>query len=532
MKKTHWKYILFGLIIFSCNPVEKDIPEASPGYTKIRLVYPKAYRDTSVVEKMHGVEVKDPYRWMERKSAARNKWIRQEQSITRQYLEKIPFREKIVKRLEEIWNYERINNPVRNGGYYYFFKNNGLQNQDVLYRSKTLEGEMELVFDPNTLSKTGTTSAGAYSFSSDGSKVAFQVSEGGSDWRNIRVLDLKTGKLKADSINWVKFSAISWLENGFFYSRYHAPAPGRELEGINEFHQVFYHQVGTSQKEDVLVFADRRNPNRNIYTKTTEDERFLLLNIIESTSGNALYFRDLTSRDKYFSPIVDATDRDFEVIGNIGSDLLILTNYQAANQRLLRVDTRKPEESFWEEIISESEEDALQSVHLLGDKLLAVYMHNASHLVKVFDINGEFIQEIKLPEIGTIADIQGSANGNEAFFTFTTFLKPPAVYQLDLDKMDYRLYKKPTIDFNPNKYQTKQIWYESYDGEQIPMFVIHKKGLSLDGTNPTLLYGYGGFNISILPEFNRTRLNLFPVILEHNGVCVVANIRGGGGIWS
>lgn len=528
MKFNGYLLILFSVIYISCQPNASQNEAEPTVFKKITVLYPEAYRDSTQSDNFHGLQVSDPYQWLEDENSPSTEfWVKSQQSITNKYLEQIPYREAIKNRLESIWNYERTSVPNKKGNYYYIFKNNGLQNQDVLYRMSSLSGNMEEVLNPNTFSTDGTASLGEYSFSKDGSLLAYQISEGGSDWRTIRIKDLESGKILDDKIDWVKFSAISWYQDGFFYSRYPAPEEGNELSGENKFHQVYYHKVGTAQSEDELIFADRVHPQRNIYTTTTGDERFLILSISESTSGNALYFQDLRSGDPSFIPVVEDFNNDFEVIDNIGRQLLVKTNYKAPNQRIVQISTSRPEEAYWEEIIPESE-DVLQEAKLLGGKIVAHYIHNASSKAVIYSTNGKQEKEIALPEIGTITQLNGQKNEDEAFFGFTSFTSPETSYSLDMVDLSIAVYKNPKIDFASAEYETKQIWYESYDGQKIPMFVIHKKGLTLDGSNPTLLYGYGGFNISVLPQFNRTRINLFPIVLENGGVCAVANIRGGG----
>lgn len=528
MNKTAF-FILTYFFLFSCDHTEnRNVNKRNTVFKKVKVNYPETFRDTTIVEEYHGFDVADPYRWLEEEdSPSTNEWVASQNSITRQYLDVIPYREAIGNRLKTLWNYERYTIPTKKGNYYYLKKNDGLQNQDILYRMESLKDMGEVVLDPNKFSEDGTASLGFYSFSKGGALLAFQVSEGGSDWQKIKILDLESGTFLKDEISWVKFSGISWFEDGFFYSRYPAPKKGDKLSGKNEFHQVYYHKVGTDQEEDELIFADRYYAQRNFYTQTTSDESFLLLNLVESTSGNALFFRDLKSEEGYFTPIVEEFDNDFEVVDNVGDHLLVKTNYRASNQRLIKISTKQPEEVYWEEVIPQSE-DVMQSVQVLGQKLVATYLHNAYSKIKVFDLDGTPFGEVKLPGIGTVEDIKGSKDDPMAFLSFTSFTQPSTIYQLSLASLKIKPVFSPNIDFDPDLYLTKQVWYESYDGERIPMFLIYKKGLRIDGNRPTLMYGYGGFNIPVLPIFNRTRLNLFPVVLENGGVCAVANIRGGG----
>jgi len=520
---TNFLVLLATLIILSAceNISSKGGKEVD--FQPIPVNYPQTYQDTSVVDDYFGKTVSDPYRWLENEgSEGVTNWIRAQNRLTFSYLEKIPYRSAFQERLTEVWNYERMQAPFKSGERYYFFKNDGLQNQDVLYAQTTLDAEPEVVLNPNQLSQDGTVALGEIAFSRDGSLLAVQLSEGGSDWRRIRILDVESKQFLPDEIEWVKFSDISWAGAGFFYSRYPEPTDST-LSEVNEFHQVYYHRVGTNQEEDQLVFADRRNPQRNFYTQSTEDERFLVLNVVESTSSNALYFRDLRSSNVAFTPIVETFEYDFEVIGNVGEYLLVLTNFQAPKQRLIRINARQPEQGFWEEVIPEGD-NVLQTAQLIGGRIVTTYLNEASHQLRIFTINGAELGELPLPGLGTITAIEGRFDDPEAFFEYTSFTQPVTIYKLDMDALNYVKFRAPKLDFNPEDYVTEQVWFQSYDGTRIPMFVTHQKGLSLDGLNPTLLYGYGGFNVSVLPRFSTSRIPL----LENGGIYAVANIRGGG----
>ncbi|MEN0007011.1 MAG: prolyl oligopeptidase family serine peptidase [Bacteroidota bacterium] len=531
--KNFLLFVMLLMSIYSCKNDQGrvqflDTTETSEEvvFRPVDITYPEAYVDSSEVTDYNGVSVVDPYRWLEYDSPSTAYWVQQQQSITGQYFANNPFKQALTTRLTKLWNYERYGSPQRHGDYYYQTYNSGLQNQDAIYRKVRMNDPLELVLDPNTFSTDGTTTLGTYAFSQDNTLLAYQISEGGSDWKKIRVLDLTRGKVLEDTLSGVKFSGISWYKDGFFYSRYERPDESALLSASNEFHQVYYHQVGTTQAEDELIFADRMNPKRNIYTATSSDERFLVLNVVESTSGNAVYFQDLAAEEEGFTPMVETFEHDFELVGNQNDRLLFKTNHKAANNRLIQVSSKNPEERYWDEVLPASK-DVLQEVHLMGGKIVAVYIHDASHEVRIFDLKGELQKILELP-IGSVSNFSGSAEDSEAFFSFTSFTEAPSIYRLNLNELTANPISTPTTDFDASAYQTEQIWYESYDGTSVPMFVIHKKDLELDGTNPTLLYGYGGFDISILPKYNRTGLNLFPVFLENGGVCAVANIRGGG----
>lgn len=523
-------YAVLPMLIGACQldqdgrPQLKLDPANQDKFQTITVKYPTSFKDTTIVDDYHGKEIADPYRWLEDDhSAATKDWVKAQNQVTFDYLKQIPYREKIRKRLETLWNYERFGTPIQEGGQYFYFKNDGLQNQSVLYRQEQLDGPSTIALDPNKFSDDGTSSLGNISFSKSGQYLAYQVSEGGSDWRVIKVKDLQNNNVLSDKIEWVKFSSISWLEDGFFYSRYPEPEEDKELSAKNEFHAVYYHKLGTPQSEDKIIFADRAHPNFGFFTNTTEDERFLTISAWESTSGNALYFQDVSQSEKEIIPIIEDMNHDFSVIGNIGDRLLVQTNYKADNNRLVAIPTSHPQESYWEEILPESK-DKLSMVKVLGGKIIATYIHNASSQVKVFDLNGKFIVDLDLPGIGTITQMEGKKDSDQAFYGFTSFTQPNTVYALDLSSMKSTVFKAPQTSFQSADYTTEQVWFESVDGTRIPMFLSYKKGLKMDGTAPTLLYGYGGFDISILPNFSIQR----NIILEAGGIYAVANIRGGG----
>ncbi len=522
------------MISLTLNSCELPTPEARAKRPTtfdpkpIPVTYPNTPLDTNIVDDYHGVKVKDPYRWLEDDRSQRtSSWVQSQNQVTDGYLEQIPYRKAIADRLEKMWNYERYSTPSKKGGKYYFFKNNGLQNQSVLYVQDNLDSPAEIALDPNKFSDDGTSSLGGYAFSKSGKYLAYEVSEGGSDWRTIYIRNLEEKVTLEDKIDWCKFSTIAWFGDGFFYSRYPEPSEDQALKGRNQFHQVYYHKLGTPQARDELVFADRSNPDRGFFANTTDDERFLVISAWESTSGNALYFKDLSKENSDMVPVVESFENDFNFVSNIGDRLLLLTNQKADNNRLIAISTTRPEPGFWEEIIPEKD-DKLSSIDLLGGKLIANYIHNAASKIIHYDLKGAQLGEMALPSIGTLGNFSGKREETQAFFSFTTFTAPTAIYTVDLDNMQSKVWKKPSIDFDSDKYETKQVWYESKDGTKVPMFITHKKGLDLDGKRPTLLYGYGGFDISILPGFNTTRLNMAPIILENDGVFAVANIRGGG----
>ncbi len=500
-------------------------PKKEGEFKAIPVTYPETRRDTTVRDDYFGTIVEDPYRWLEDDQSEETKaWVKAQNAVTFGYLEQIPFRKKIQERLEEIWNFEKYGPPFRKAGFYYYFKNDGLQNQSVLYRQASLDGPAEVVLDPNTFSADGTTSLQEFSFSRDGRYLAYAISEGGSDWRTILVRDLQTGRDLPDKIQWAKFTGIGWASDGFYYTRYPEPKEGDKLKGANQNSAIYYHRLGQPQSADRLVHRDPQHPNRYFSAGTTEDERFLFIAGAESTSGNTIAFQDLSKPNARLTPIYSKFDYDFNVVENLGDRLLLLTNHQAPNQRLIVVDTKRPSEEHWETLIPEDSADVLQSASVCGDKIVCVYLHNASSALRIFSLEGRPLGEIALPEIGTVSAVQGKPGDSLAFFSFSSFLRPPTIYLLDMNRLETRVFKAPKMAFNPDAYLTEQVWYTSKDGTRVPMFITRKKNIAFDGQNPTLLYGYGGFNISLTPGFSASRAAL----LENNGIYVVANLRGGG----
>jgi prolyl oligopeptidase len=518
------------LAIWGCETNSNSRSLTSPNqiqkvdFKTIPVTYPDVKKDETV-DDYHGTAIQDPYRWLENDNSKETaEWVTNQNKVTFDYLDQIPYRETIKNRLKEVWNFERFGTPFKEGGKYYYFKNDGLQNQAVLYEQETLNGVSKVALDPNNFSADGTTSLGSLSFNKIGNLLAYQISEGGSDWRTIHVKDLKTGEILKDKVNWVKFSGISWFKDGFFYSRYPEPEDGKALSAKNEFHQVFYHKIGTDQSDDVLTYSDRANPLQNVYATTTQDERYLILSLVQSTSGNALYFKDLNKDDIEFIPIWQSFDNDFSVADNDENKLLVMTNYQAPNNRIISIDTENPAEKNWKVIIEESKDDALQGIEIIGGKIIATYIHNASSKVQFHNLEGKYESDLKLPGIGTVGGFSGKKEDSQAFFSFTSFTRPTTVYSLDMVAKKIDIFKAPEVDFKSDDYTTEQVWFKSYDGTKVPMFLTYKKGLKLDGKRPTLLYGYGGFDIPVLPSFRVSNT----VLLENGGIYAVANIRGGG----
>ena len=492
-------------------------------FKNFNVDYPDTRMDKDVSEDYHGNVILDPFRWLEDDNSEETiDWVDRQNKVTFSYLDSIPYRSALNARLTKLWNYEKIGTPFKEGDDYYYLKNDGLQNQSVLYAKSDLEGDATMILDPNKLSDDGTSSLGSMGFSMDGRYMAYQVSEGGSDWRTVYIKDLKEDKLLDEKVEWIKFSSISWAGEGFYYGRYPSATDDDKLSGKNEFHKLYYHKLGTDQDEDRLVYEDNDHPQRNIYATTTTNEDFLVLSIVESTSGNAVKIKNLKTGGD-FEDVVEGFDHDFSLIDEINGKLVFITNHGASKQRIIAVDPQSPSEAAWQVLIPESD-DALRSASIAGDKLFASYLHDASSSVKVFDLNGKQSGTLELPGIGTTSDISGDKDETTAFYSFSSFTRPTTIYKLNTETFESTVYEEPKIDFDTENYVTVQEWYTSKDGTRIPMFITHKKGLAYDGKRPTMLYGYGGFDIPLVPSFSISRLP----IIENDGIYVVANIRGGG----
>ncbi len=486
--------------------------------------YPQA-RKVDTVDTYFGHQVADPYRWLEDDNSAETaEWVKAENKITFDYLSKIPFRQQLEERLKKIWNYPKYGVPFKKGDNYFFYKNDGVQNQSVLYITPDIDEEAEVLLDPNTLAEDGTIALAGMGISKDGKYMAYSTASGGSDWNEIYVMKIEGRKMLPDHIKWVKFSGISWWKDGFFYSAYDAPDKDDVLSGQNKFHKVFYHKLGTDQESDILIFNDDKHPLRNFYAYLTEDKSFLMISESESTSGNSLYAAKINDIDKLeFKLISKGFDNEYNVVDNIGDQLIINTNLEAPKGKLILVDFDNPDSSGWQDLVPEKD-DVLQAAGIVGGKLFVQYLKDASSKAYFYDLEGNFLNELVLPSIGTLSGFNGEKDEDIAYYGFTSFTYPSNVYKYNLETNTSSLYKKPDVDFNPGDYETKQAFYKSKDGTKIPMFIVHKKGLELDGKNPTLLYAYGGFNISLTPSFSISRL----AFLEQGGVYAMANLRGGG----
>ncbi|MEO1050334.1 MAG: prolyl oligopeptidase family serine peptidase [Bacteroidota bacterium] len=508
-------FLLAAMTMYACSEKADENKAAFP--------YPETAKvDTTDV--YFGTEVPDPYRWLEDdRSEATAKWVSSQNEVTFGYLNDIPFRDNIKSRLTELLDYERVFAPSKHGDYYYFSKNDGLQNQNVLYRKKGEDGEAEVFIDPNTFNEEGTISMMGTSFSKDGSLFGFLISEGGSDWRKAIVLNAQNKEMVGDTLKDIKFSGLSWKGNeGFFYSSYDKPEAGSELSAKTQYHKLYYHKLGTPQSEDKLIFGGEKQPRRYIFAYLTEDQRFLVITAAQSTSGNQLYIKDLNDPRGEIVPITESYDNDHSILASEGSRLLIQTNLDAPNNRIVEVDAANPVPENWKDVIPEN--DNVLNAGTAGGKIFANYMVDAQTQIKQFDMQGKLEREVELPGIGTAGGFGGEEEDTELYYSFTSFTYPTTIFKYDIASGKSELYIKPEIDFNPEDYETKQVFYESKDGTKVPMFIVHKKGLEMNGKNATYLYAYGGFNISLRPSFSTSRI----VWLENGGIYAQPNIRGGG----
>ena len=486
--------------------------------------YPET-RKGDVVDNYHGTEVPDPYRWLEDDTSEETAaWVKAENEVTFSYLESIPFRDALKQRMTEIWNYPKMGTPFKEGDLYFYTYNTGLQNQSILYVKRNLEDEGEVFLDPNGFSEDGTVALAGFSVSNDHKFAAYGISKGGSDWREFYVKEVENGEDLGDHIQWIKNSGISWYRDGFYYTRYDTPAKGDELKGENKNAKVYYHRLGTPQSEDILIYQDPDHPDRSFNLGVTEDEAYVLLMGYESTSGNSLAFKKAGLDDTPYAWLDEDFDDDYVPIGNHGNMLYVLTNSDAPLYRLVGINLYHPERENWIDIIPEDQKNVLESATLAGGKIIATFIQDAYNNARVYNLDGTMLHEVSLPGIGSLGGFSGKIEDPVAFYSFTSFNYPTTIFKYNIAENQSELYYTPDVDFDAEAYETKQVFYPSKDGTQIPMFIVYKKGTKLDGNNPTLLYGYGGFNISETPAFSTTRA----VWLEQGGVFALANIRGGG----
>lgn len=491
-----------------------------------KLNYPVANK-VDQVDDYHGVKVADPYRWLEDPDSPDSRaWIEAENKVTFDYLEKIPERQAIHERLKELWNYERFTTPGKQGGRYFFTRNSGLQNQNVVYWLDKLNGEPKELLDPNTLSSDGTVALSGSAVSNDGKLLAYSLSASGSDWQEFHVRNVDTGKDLPDVIKWVKFSGASWThdDKGFFYSRYDEPKAGSMLRDANYYQKLYFHKLGTPQSEDALIYERPDMKELGFGGNVTDDGKYLIITVWQGTERkNRVYYKDLTQKDAPVVKLLDAFDASYGFIDNDGPVFWFRTDLDAPKNRMIAIDIRYPERANWKTIIPESK-DQLEGVNAINDQFVAEYLKDAQTEVRIYDLNGKFARNVDLPAIGTATGFGGKRTDKETFYTFTSFTFPATVYRYDMVTGKSSVFRKPKVAFNPEDFETKQIFYTSKDGTRAPLFITYKKGIKLNGENPTLLYGYGGFNVNMTPQFAVSRL----VWMEMGGVYVQAVLRGGG----
>ena len=511
--------VLAAITLVGCNNTQTSKKET------IAVTYPST-KKVDTVTNYFGTDVKDPYRWLEDDmSQETGEWVKSQNVTTNGYLEKIPFREGLKERLTALWNYEKVGAPFIEGDYSYFYKNDGLQNQYAIYRYKTGEdpSAAEIFLDPNTFTKDGTISLGGLSFSDNGKMAAYSISEGGSDWRKVLVMNAETKEIVEDTLIDVKFSGISWFKNeGFYYSSYDKPK-GSELSAKTDQHKLYYHKLGTAQKDDALIFGgSAAQKHRYVGGGTTEDNKYLSVSASVSTSGNKLFIKDLSKENSPFVTVLDDTDNDTYIMDTQGSTLYLVTNRNAPNKKIVKVDAANPGPENWVDVIPETEN--VLNASSGGGYIFANYMVDAVSKVKQYTFDGKLVRDIELPGVGSAGGFGAKKEDTQLYYSFTNYVTPGSIYSFDIASGASTLYKKPDIDFNSDDYESKQIFYTSKDGTKIPMIITHKKGIELNGKNPTILYGYGGFNISLTPSFSITNA----VWMEQGGIYAVANLRGGG----
>lgn len=507
---------LFALNFLAC------VQEKKPAEKITLMKYPETKKD-STTDNYFGTTISDPYRWLENDTSAATKaWVDAENKVTQHYLEQIPYRADIKKRLTEIWNYPKETAPFKVGEYYFFTKNDGLQNQSIWFIKKGLDGKEEVFLDPNKLTPDGTAAVSLLGFSHDKKYLAYSVAQAGSDWSNIYVIEIASKMKLGDELKWTKFSGAAWKGDGFYYSKFDEPVKGTDLSAANKYQKIYYHKLGDLQKNDQLIFEDKTNPNLYFGASVTEDERFLVIYASAGTSGNALYYQDLKLPASKIALLVKGFDNNHSVIDNVGDKLLLNTDLGAENKQVVLVDPKNADPKNWQKIIPEAEL-ALESIGTGGGFLWASYLKDASTNIVQFDLSGKKIGEVKLPAIGTVDSFGGYKEDKEFFYSFANFTTPSTIFRYDVAKGASTLYKKSALQFNTDNYETKQVFYPSKDGTKVPMFIVHKKGIKLDGNNPVYLYGYGGFQISLTPGFSLSRM----LFLEHGGIYVQPSLRGG-----
>ncbi|MBL9125055.1 MAG: S9 family peptidase, partial [Planctomycetaceae bacterium] len=502
-----------------------DLGAAEPNPTA-GYAYPAARRAPQV-DDYHGTQVADPYRWLEDlDSPETREWVAAENRLTFGFLEKIPEREAIRTRLTRLWDYAKYGVPSKRGCRYFFTKNDGLQNQSVLYWAESLEAEPKLLLDPNKLSADGTTALTDFEISDDGRLMAYGLSQAGSDWQEWRVRDVETGNDLSDVLRWIKFSSASWSPDnqGFYYSRYDEPADATKLVDTNYYQKLYYHQIGTPQKDDQLIYQRLDQKEWGFAGFATEDGAYLVISIRRGTERkDAIFYKPLGHGDAGVVELLPDFDAEYDYLGNDGTLFYFRTDADAPRGRVVAIDLEQPERAEWRPIVPEAEE-VLLTASIVGDRLFLSYLKDARSQIKVFTLDGKLEREVELPGIGTAAGFRGLRSDRETFYSFASFITPASVYRYDLESGQSALFRRPEVDFDPAAYETRQVFYTSSDGTRVPMFISHKKGLELNGQNPTLLFGYGGFNIALTPSFSVSNL----VWMERGGVFALPNLRGGG----
>jgi prolyl oligopeptidase len=491
------------------------------------LKYPETRQDSTVTDDYFGTKVADPYRWLEDDNSAETKaWVEAQNQVTFGYLNQLPKRDELRTRLEKLWNYERIGVPFEESGRWFFNRNSGLQNQSVFYVTESLDSEPRILLDPNTLSADGTTSVTETAPSPDGKWLVYGLSKAGSDWQEFRVKSIDTGKDREDVLEWIKFSGASWAKDnsGFYYSRYPKPTEGAALTEANKNQKVYFHKLGTAQSEDRLVYERPDQPDWGLHAYVTDDGHYLLLLLTEGTDPKKrIFYQDLTQADSPVVELLNDFDAAYNFLDNVGSLFYFRTDLDAPRYRIIAIDVKQPERKHWREILPQTE-DKLDSVSIVGDQLLCEYHQHARSDMRAYDLDGKLIRKIELPGIGSVGGFGGRRADKKTFYVFTSFTTPGAIYRYDIASGQSSLYRQPKVEFDGSAYETQQVFATSKDGTQVPIFLVHKKGLKLDGNNATLLYGYGGFNISLTPGFSIG----WAVWLEMGGVYAMANLRGGG----
>lgn len=488
--------------------------------------YPQAPK-SDTVDTYHGTKIADPYRPLEDPDAAETRaWVEAENKITFDFLEKIPARKAIKDRLTKLWDYEKFTAPRKEGERYFYSRNSGLQNQSVLYWTSSLSGDAKVLLDPNTLSTDGTVALSGTSVNDDGSLLAYGLAAAGSDWQEWKVRDVASAQDQGDVLKWIKFSGASWTKDGkgFFYGRFPAPKPGESLKGANYYQKLYYHKVGSPQDEDVLVYERPDQKEWQFHGNVTDDGAYLIITVSKGTDDKyRILYKNLAEKDAKVVELIDNFDHEFTFVDNDGPVFWFQTDYEAPRRRIIAIDTRKPEKAAWKEIVPQAKE-TLERVGLVGEHFIASYLKDARTQVKLFDLTGKFVREVEFPGLGTASGFGGKRKDKETFYSFTSFTTPATIYRYDIPSGVSTVFRKPKVDFNPSDYETTQVFYKSKDGTRVPMFLSHKKGLKRNGQNPTLLYGYGGFNIPLTPTFSPSNL----VWMEMGGLLAIANLRGGG----